>query len=124
MSYLIDLNGYTVVEYRYDAYGNIIYQTSSSLADANPYRYRGYRYDQESGLYYLQSSYYNPKTGRFINADGMLKASHTVLGHNMFAYTENNPVMHTDPTGYVNCFMSVNQDVNSRGCIGGARSGK
>lgn len=121
VSYLIDSSGYIVVEYRYDSYGNITFQTSSALADANPYRYRGYRYDQESGLYYLQSRYYNPETGRFINADGMLKASNTVLGHNMFTYTENNPVMNTDPTGYIYCFMNANQDVNSNGCIGGGR---
>ena len=84
VTYLVDSSGYTVVYYRYDAYGNIIDQTSSALANANPYRYRSYRYDQESGLYYLQSRYYNPVTGRFINADGMLKASSTVLSHNMF----------------------------------------
>lgn len=56
----------------------------------------------------MQSRYYNPETGRFINADGMLKASHTVLGHNMFTYTENNPVMHTDPSGY--CLANANGD--------------
>ena len=32
-------------------------------------RYRGYVYDTDTGLYYLQSRYYDPKTGRFINAD-------------------------------------------------------
>ena len=35
----------------------------------NPCSYRGYDYDEESGLYYLQSRYYNPETGRFLNAD-------------------------------------------------------
>ena len=28
-----------------------------------------YYYDVETGLYYLQSRYYNPEWGRFINAD-------------------------------------------------------
>ena len=36
----------------------------------NPFRYRGYYYDNETGFYYLQSRYYDPSTGRFINADG------------------------------------------------------
>lgn len=31
-----------------------------------------YFYDAESGLYYLNSMYYNPDWGRFINADGMI----------------------------------------------------
>ena len=35
----------------------------------NPLRYRGYYYDTETGLYYLQSRYYDPETGRFLNAD-------------------------------------------------------
>ena len=39
------------------------------LAVNNPFRYRGYYYDVESGLYYLNSRYYDPQTGRFINAD-------------------------------------------------------
>ena len=100
VSHLIDSSGNIVVEYRYDAFGNITYKTTSTLADANQYRYRGYRFDEETNLYYLQSRYYNPETGRFINADGMLKSSRTVLGHNMFAYVSNNPVTKTDPTGY------------------------
>lgn len=98
---LLDDSGFIVVEYRYDSFGNIIYQTSGTLAEANPYRYRSYRYDEETEYYYLQSRYYNPETGRFINADGMMSASNTVLGTNMFAYTENNPVMRTDPSGYL-----------------------
>lgn len=41
----------------------------STLGVDNPIRYRGYYYDTETGLYYLQSRYYDPHTGRFINAD-------------------------------------------------------
>ncbi|MHB8127262.1 MAG: RHS repeat-associated core domain-containing protein [Desulfitobacteriaceae bacterium] len=41
------------------------------LGTKNPYRYRSYRYDTETGLYYLQSRYYNPEWGRFLNADSL-----------------------------------------------------
>ena len=44
---------------------------SVSIGTLNPLRYRGYVYDTETGLYYLQSRYYNPEMGRFINADGL-----------------------------------------------------
>ena len=55
--------------------------------------------DQETGLYYLQSRYYNPTWGRFLNADALVSTGQGMLGNNMFAYCNNNPVMYTDPTG-------------------------
>ena len=54
---------------------------------------------QESGLYYLQSRYYNPEIGRFINADSYASTGQGIIGHNMFAYCNNNPVPYYDPTG-------------------------
>lgn len=44
----------------------------------------------ETSLYYLNSRYYNPEFGRFINADGQLNEG--ILGKNMYAYCGNNPV--------------------------------
>jgi len=65
----------------------------------NPCSYRGYDYDEESGLYYLQSRYYNPETGRFLNADSQFDANAGILGYNLFAYCKNNPIMYMDKTG-------------------------
>ncbi len=113
---IIDNDGNIVVEYYYDAWGNIIKTVDTSgisLADINPYRYRGYRYDEETSLYYLNSRYYNPNIGRFINADGLLGAQGNILGHNMFAYTENNPVNNVDPTGY--CSLADEFDPRTEG---------
>jgi len=39
------------------------------MADINPFRYRGYYFDSETWFYYLESRYYDPAIGRFINAD-------------------------------------------------------
>ena len=73
---------------------------NSSVAKLNPFRYRGYYYDAETGLYYLNSRYYDPSVGRFINADDISYIQPTdINGLNLFAYCGNNPVMHTDPTG-------------------------
>ena len=100
--------GELLVSYEYDAWGNIIavrdadealITDSDSIAHRNPIRYRSYYYDTETGLYYLQSRYYNPEIGRFLNADGLLNGNGDILGYNMFAYCSNNPVMFNDKNG-------------------------
>jgi len=48
-------------------------------------------------MYYLNTRYYDPQVGRFINADGQLNDG--LLGYNMYAYCENNPVMYVDYNG-------------------------
>ncbi len=99
---ILDTTGNTVVTYTYDAWGNILSTggtLSTTLGIHNPLRYRGYVYDTETRLYYLQSRYYNPTVGRFINADVYTATGHGLLGNNMYAYCLNNPVMQCDPTG-------------------------
>ena len=88
-----------VASYTYDPWGKII-SSSGTLADINPLRYRGYYYDAETGFYYLQSRYYDPEIGRFINADSYASTDATgLLSTNMFAYCENDPVNRSDPSG-------------------------
>ncbi len=99
---LIDSNGNKVVSYTYDTWGKLLSIEGSlkdSLGIKNPYRYRGYRYDNETQLYYLQSRYYNPEWGRFINADSLVGETGELLSHNMFAYCTNDPVNNEDPDG-------------------------
>ncbi|NLG82322.1 MAG: hypothetical protein GX490_07400 [Bacilli bacterium] len=55
--------------------------------------------DVEISLYYLNSRYYNPEVGRFLNADGLIGSVGDILGHNIYAYTQNKPVMMVDPNG-------------------------
>ena len=54
----------------------------------------------ETGLYYLQSRYYDPGTGRFINADSVVASVGEVQGNNLFAYCDNNPINNSDPSGH------------------------
>ena len=48
----------------------------------------------------MQSRYYNPEVGRFINADAFPATGQGIIGNNMFAYCSNNPVSRTDIGGY------------------------
>ena len=92
-----DLN--IVTEYTYDSWGKLLSVTGSlaeTVGKTNPFRYRGYYYDSETELYYLNSRYYDPEIGRFINADGYVSTGQGVLGNNMFAYCGNNPVVRVD----------------------------
>ncbi len=95
--------------YSYDPYGTptsmtngagtAVSQTSNTIAAINPFRYRGYRYDGDTGLYYLQSRYYDPVSCRFVNADGYASTGQGQIGHNMYAYCNNNAIRYDDQTG-------------------------
>ena len=94
--------------YEYVAWGNCkvlnpdgTENTSSTFAgNINPIRYRSYYYDTDLGLYYLQTRWYDPEIGRFVNLDQIeYLAPETLNGLNLYAYCLNNPVMGVDPNG-------------------------
>ena len=117
--------GIQVAAYEYDAWGNctvfdvtqgsdgnnifteVTYSESQKLnmEFLNPFRYRGYYYDQDMGLYYLQSRYYDPQVGRFINADDFynLGIDLTILSFNMYQYCNNSPIIFEDRQGEFLC---------------------
>jgi RHS repeat-associated protein len=117
---IVDASGNTVARYRYDAWGNIVHFWDSGLgiADINPYRYRSYRFDTETGLYYFNARYYDSSIGRFISADSInyLDPSNE-QGLNLYAYGNNNPVMHVDPSG--ESFLLILGAIFLGGTIGG-----
>jgi RHS repeat-associated protein len=105
---IVDDNNALVCKYEYDTFGNIlsicdgdgyIINNSNHVAYLNPIRYRSYYYDEETGLYYLNSRYYNPTWGRFLNADGVINGNEDLIGYNLFQYTSNRYVGNADYDG-------------------------
>ena len=108
---IADGTGAIAARYYYDAWGNLLSVTDGAghaVTDAehiglvNPIRYRGYYYDSETGMYYVSSRYYNPKIGRWINADipeTLTADFENFAQYNLFAYCFNNPVNMSDETG-------------------------
>lgn len=109
---IVNESGRTILTYSYDAWGAVTFSATSmpdlmlaiTLSFVSPFTYRGYCYDYDIELYYLQSRYYSPEIGRFINTDDTQIAIATqgnVLGANLFAYCNNNPLIYIDPTGNI-----------------------
>ena len=105
---ILDSNYNIVAKYQYDSFGNIISITDGNgndvndidhIANINPYRYRSYYYDKETNLYYLNSRYYSPTFGRFINADAEFGRDYEFITYNLFVYSNNNPISCVDFDG-------------------------
>ncbi len=93
-----------------DPWGNIEYHLADGVTEEEaiiytalcPLTYRGYNYDFTTGIYYLQSRYYNPEWGRFLNCDDtaiLLATQGETHNANLFAYCANNPVNRVDYSG-------------------------
>ena len=74
-------------------------------------------------MYYLQSRYYNPTWGRFINADALVSTGQGIIGNNMFAYCNNNSVNAKDPDGHALMYVSFRDDPMLNMFFGGGGGG-
>lgn len=53
------------------------------------------------GLIHMNGRVYDPVLGRFLSADPFIDGTDDSQGYNRFSYVGNNPLNHTDPTGYL-----------------------
>jgi RHS repeat-associated protein len=85
----------------YDPFGSFSrrdrYGSSEEIAR---FYFTGQKFDEESGLYYYGARYYNPELGRFISADLLISRPGDPQSFNRYAYSGNNPVNYTDPSGH------------------------
>ena len=94
---ITDTTGARVQLDEYDPWGKV--SRSDGNVDAE-HRFTGQKLDPESGLYYYGARYYDPDLARFVSPDTIVPAPGDPQSHNRYAYTRNNPVKYTDPTGH------------------------
>jgi RHS repeat-associated protein len=90
---LVDNSGSLVQHYKYDAYGNVISGSNTSLTR---YLYTGREFDATTGLQYNRERWYDPGTGRWLSQD---PAGFGAGDANLYRYVGNSPTNHTDPRG-------------------------
>ena len=114
--YLYNTSGEVVTTYTYDAWGTVLSVTGTlaeTVGTVNPVRYKSYYLDSETSWYYLQSRYYDPVVGRFLNADEVLLINQTensIKGTNAFGYCYNDPIRMYDISGTEPGYINDQED--------------
>jgi RHS repeat-associated protein len=93
---VVSSTGSLTASTNYDAWGNP--ETSGGLTSYTPVGFAG-GYTDPNGLVYLVNRYYEPGTGQFLSVDPLVDIS-----GQPYAYTGDDPVNGTDPTGELPCF--------------------
>lgn len=55
---------------------------------------------EDAGLIHMNGRVYDPRLGRFLEADPYIQAHGNLQSFNRYTYVMNNPFMYTDPSGY------------------------
>jgi RHS repeat-associated protein len=93
---LMDASGIVTDTYNYDAFGNQIAHTGTTV---NEFMFTGQQYDANVGFYYLRARYYQPDTGRFTSLDPFAGDPYAPASLHKYSYTENDPINKLDPSG-------------------------
>ncbi len=93
---LTDTTGAVTDTYDYDAFGNLLHSTGTTL---NNYLFAGEQFDPDLNLYYNRARYLNTTTGRFFSGDPSEGSQDDPTTLHRYLYARNNPVNLFDPSG-------------------------
>jgi RHS repeat-associated protein len=102
-----DETGATVERFSYDPWGkrrnvNGTPDTAGTLVGASTDRgYTLHEHIDEMGLINMNGRVYDPVIGRFMSADPFVQSMYDTQAYNRYAYVSNNPLLYTDPSGYI-----------------------
>ncbi|WP_444938962.1 FG-GAP-like repeat-containing protein [Microbulbifer sp. JMSA002] len=110
MDLITDKAGKVVQEMSFDAWGqrrnsanwNTLSLTALSNFDHSRTTrgYTGHEMLDEVGLIHMNGRIYDPRLGRFMQADPFVQAAADTQMYNRYSYVRNNPLNTTDPSGY------------------------
>ncbi|WP_179957848.1 FG-GAP-like repeat-containing protein [Exilibacterium tricleocarpae] len=63
--------------------------------------YTGHEMLDESGLIHMNGRIYDPRLGRFVQADTVIQFPDMTQSYNRYSYVLNNPTKYTDPSGHI-----------------------
>ena len=110
MSYMS--GGQVASKHDYGPFGQPLTSNGSEVLNAKGYINQ--RYDAETGLEYLNARYYDSNLGRFLNPD-TFDPTQAGVGTNRYAYSGNDPVNGSDPSGH-SYYVNSSGGITSTNC--------
>jgi RHS repeat-associated protein len=89
-------SGTKTAELRYSAWGETRYTYGTTPTQL---KFTGQIEDQ-AGLYFFQARFYDAYLNRFLSPDPYVPESQGVLAFDRYAYSSNNPIRYSDPSGH------------------------
>jgi RHS repeat-associated protein len=107
---ITDAQGNIIQEMSFDLWGKRrdgtdwtklgLLELSGFNADTTTRGYTGHEMLDEVGLIHMNGRVYDPRLGRFIQADSIIDGVSNTQGYGRYTYVKNNPLNATDPTGH------------------------
>ena len=108
---ILDRHGSLIQSLSYDTWGQRRNPTDAAMLDllalrstlhsrTTPRGFTGHEMLDTVGIIHMNGRIYDPKLGRFLQADPVIQFPHYSQGQNTYSYVLNNPLTHTDPSGY------------------------
>jgi RHS repeat-associated protein len=78
--------------------------------------YTGHEHIDQFGIINMNGRVYDPQTAMFMNPDPLVQSPDNWINYNRYSYCFNNPLIYTDPSGYLNdaSSSSTNSSESSR----------
>jgi RHS repeat-associated protein len=95
--------GVETAELRYNPWGKERASGFDASLTPTDYRFTDQRIETSFGLYHYDARWFDPTYGRFVQADTLIQDIRNPQLLDRYAYTLNNPVKYSDPTGHLVC---------------------